>query len=128
MDFAIIALTAFIFAIIIVAQIALPKTKRVKEIRRFDLNLFLAALSYFGVLIIFSFIYYLVRRDAFVLFHLKQGLAIFALLLLSIFVAKYAELVGIIMFISFGIVAIFSMIQASRGFYYHLPFIGKLLE
>lgn len=121
-----------LFAILIgfLAQIQLPKTERIKT-KLFQLNVFLAALSYFGVLIVLPFIYYLFKRDAFVLFHLKQGAVTFSLMILSLLfanVSKALSPIGFAIFIASWPVAIFAMIQASRGYYWQLPFVGKLIQ
>lgn len=117
-----------IFLLVAIAVVPIPKTERIKA-KKFDLGLLLAAFSYFGLLIVLPLVYFLFHRsNRFLIFHLRQGVIIFALLLLSVFVAKYVELLGIIMFISLGTVAIFAMIQASRGYFWHLPLIGKLVN
>lgn len=127
MNFTIIRITATIFIIVTIAQVKLPMTKKVEVVHRFDLNLFLAALAYFGVLIIILLIYHLFKRNAFIFFHLKQELILFTLLTLSILVAKYIEVLRIILFIMFGVIEIFAMLQASRGYYWRTPFVGKLI-
>ncbi len=128
MDFWWKLVMAGVFVLVAIALVPLPKTKKVKT-KKFYLNVLLAALSYFGLLVILPLIYFnFHRNDRFLLFHLKQGIAIFVLLLISVLTAKFVESVGIIMFISFGIIAIFAMVQASRGYYWRLPLIGKLIQ
>jgi len=85
-----------------------------------------AALCYVGVLV---FVPILVKKnDKFVNFHIRQGLVILGVIIVSLIAAAWVEVVGNLLFLVIMLVDIFALVQALLGKTWRIPVIGDIAD
>jgi uncharacterized membrane protein len=86
-------------------------------------NIF-AALCYVGVLILVP---WLVRKeDPFVNWHIRQGLLVLAVLILSLIASAWIAVVGNLVFLLVMLVDVIALVQALMGKSWKIPLLGNL--
>ena len=86
-------------------------------------NLF-AALCYVGVLVLVPL---LVRReDPFINWHIRQGLVVLGVLIISLLASAWIQAVGNLLFLGVMIVDIIALVQALMGKSWKIPWLGDL--
>ena len=82
----------------------------------------MAALSYFGILLILP--WFFASKSPFVQFHLRQGIVVFLFFIFSSFSA-WIPLIGWLLWPLSLVASIYGCIQALQGKYWELPYLGK---
>lgn len=86
-------------------------------------NIF-AALCYVGVLVLVPM---LVRKDdPFVNWHIRQGLVVLGVLIVSLLASAWIEVIGNVLFLTVMIVDIIALVQALMGKSWKIPLLGTL--
>jgi uncharacterized membrane protein len=90
-----------------------------------DENRLLAAISYLNVLFLIPLL--MGRREAYVRFHLKQGIVLFAVDVIAGAIV-WVPLVGWLIGLFLVCVSIYGFLQALAGKKWTLPYVGKYAE
>lgn len=99
----------------------MPDDKQILDIE--EKNIF-AALCYIGVLVLVPLL--MKKDDPYVNWHIKQGLVVLAIIIVSLVASAWIERVGNLLFLVTMIVNIIALVQALMGRQWKIPLIGTL--
>jgi fumarate reductase subunit D len=101
----------------------MPDTQQLFDVE--EKNIY-AALCYVGVLVFVPLI--LKKDDPYVNWHIRQGLVVLGVIILSLIASAWLEAVGNILFLVIMIVNIIALVQALLGKTWKIPFIGDVVD
>ncbi len=106
-------------------QLEHDKNRQATEIS-IDENRLVAALSYLWILFLVPLLSGH-KKDPFVNFHLRQGIALFILSVIVSFIA-WIPVIGWLIALLFSVLSVYAFIQALMGNKWKLPYIGQYAE
>lgn len=89
-------------------------------------NMLFAALSYVGVLVLIPLL--LRRDDPYVSFHAKQGLVMLIGFAIALLAARWAPVVGNVLFLILLLVDVVALVQALLGRWWKIPLLGQVAD
>lgn len=99
----------------------MPDDKKLIDVE--EKNIF-AALCYVGVLV---FVPILIKKDdPYVNWHIRQGLVVLAIIIVSLIASVWIERVGNLLFLVIMIIDIIALVQALLGRKWKIPLIGDV--
>lgn len=105
---------------------ALPDPQKPDSTTGVSENMLFAALSYVGVLVLIPLL--LRRDDPYVSFHAKQGLVILIGFVIALLAARWAPVVGNVLFLILLLVDVVALVQALLGRWWKIPLLGLVAD